>query len=83
MLRDARHRTGLSQERVANAIGMDRTMLLRLEQGKRTVAVDRLWDLATEMKTTVSALVASAEAVVAQVEKRPVGCRCQRPELQR
>ncbi len=45
-LRELRADAGLSQEKTAQAAGMERAFYAKLESGQHSVLADRLWDLA-------------------------------------
>ncbi len=45
-LRELRERAGLSQEKAAEAAGMERSFWAKLEGGQHSVLLDRVWDLA-------------------------------------
>lgn len=47
-------RTGLSQERFANEVGIDRTYYASLEQGKHNVTLARLSSIADGLGMTMS-----------------------------
>lgn len=54
----ARRKTlGLSQERLALNIGMDRTAIAKIEHGRRSVTLMTLAKLAGGLKTTMSEMV--------------------------
>lgn len=58
----AREKVGLNQSQLAQASGLSRSAIARLEKGEASVSSDRLWDLARALGTTPSAIYAAAEA---------------------
>ncbi|MFI6997185.1 helix-turn-helix domain-containing protein [Nocardia sp. NPDC050175] len=60
-IRRARESVGMSQDDLAEASGVSRPALARIELGTSSVQIDRLWDLAEALSTTPSALLAYAE----------------------
>lgn len=58
----AREKAGLNQSQLAQASGLSRSAIVRLEKGEASVSSDRLWDLARALGTRPSALLAVAEA---------------------
>ncbi|MEV0466646.1 helix-turn-helix transcriptional regulator [Nocardia tengchongensis] len=60
-VRRAREAAGMSQEDLAGASGVSRSVIARIELGSASVQIDRLWDLAEALSTTPSALLADAE----------------------
>lgn len=61
-LAQARHHAGLTQESLAEASGISRPTIARLESGTASLSSDRLWDWAKACRTTPSAILAVAEA---------------------
>ena len=55
-IRELRHETGLSQEKFALKIGMDRTYFASIELGKRNVALINLEKIANGLGVTLSEL---------------------------
>lgn len=55
-LRELRQAAGMTQETVALEAGLDRSFYVQLEGGKRTVSVERLWDIATALSVDVTVL---------------------------
>ena len=60
-LRAARHKAGLSQERLALTAGLDRSFYVDVENGHHSPAVDRLWDIAIALGTTPADLLRSCQ----------------------
>lgn len=63
-VRRARLASGLSQEGLARLSGVSRAAIARIETGEASTQVDRLWDLASALETTPSAILAQAEKFV-------------------
>ena len=55
-IRELRQRTGLSQEKFALKIGMDRTYFASVELGKRNIAIINLEKIAKGLGVTLSEL---------------------------
>jgi transcriptional regulator with XRE-family HTH domain len=47
----------LTQEALALEVGMSRNMLIHLEWGKRSIAYERLWDIAEVLDVDVAELL--------------------------
>lgn len=62
-LRAAREPTGLSQEALADAAGLDRTYLSGIERGERNPSLSALFRLTDALNVPLSALHAAAEAL--------------------
>ncbi|GAB2717237.1 hypothetical protein GCM10027089_46870 [Nocardia thraciensis] len=60
-IRRAREAAGMTQDDLAEASGVSRPVIARIELGNSGVQVDRLWDLAEALAMTPSALLADAE----------------------
>ena len=60
-IRELRQRTGLSQERFALKIGMDRTYFASVELGKRNIAIINLEKIANGLEVTLSELFENIE----------------------
>lgn len=67
-IRELRHAANLSQEALAAASGLDRTSVVHLEAGHRSVLIDRMWDLAAAVGVTIADFFAPVEAEVRRVE---------------
>lgn len=65
---DAREKAGLNQSQLAQASGLSRSAVVRLEKGDASISSDRLWDLARALGTRPSVLLAAAEADEAAAE---------------
>jgi transcriptional regulator with XRE-family HTH domain len=61
VLRDIRLKSGLSQEKLALASGLDRTFISLLERGLRQPSLTTLVTLAGPLQTTATQLVAETE----------------------
>lgn len=55
-IRELRSQTGLSQEKFALKIGMDRTYFVRVELGKRNIALKNIEKIANGLGVTLSEL---------------------------
>lgn len=55
-IRELRKQTGLSQEKFALSIGMDRTYFASVENGKRNIAIVNLEKIANGLKISLSEL---------------------------
>lgn len=55
-IRELRIRTGLSQEKFALQIGMDRTYFSSVEAGKRNIAIQNIKKIADGLGVTLSEL---------------------------
>ncbi len=55
-IRELRLRTGLSQEKFALKIGMDRTYFASVENGKRNVAIVNIEKIANGLNVTLTEL---------------------------
>ena len=55
-IRELRQKTGLSQEKFALSIGMDRTYFASVELGKRNIAIINLEKIANGLGVTLSEL---------------------------
>ncbi|KJR05082.1 helix-turn-helix domain-containing protein [Gordonia sihwensis] len=64
----ARHEAGLTQTELAEAAGMSRSAIARLENSTASIASDALWDIAVALGMRPSALFLLAEADEAAVE---------------
>lgn len=58
----ARERSGLNQSQLAQASGLSRSAVVRLEKGDASISSDRLWDLAKALGLRPSQIYAAAEA---------------------
>lgn len=61
VLREARVATGMSQEKFADAVGMDRTTISLLERGKQSPTIDTLFRLAEKLDLKPSQLIVRVE----------------------
>lgn len=55
-IRELRQNTGLSQEKFALKIGMDRTYFASVEAGKRNIAIENIKKIADGLEITLSQL---------------------------
>ena len=55
-IRELRNKTGLSQEKFALKIGMDRTYFASVETGKRNIAIRNIKKIADGLGVTLSEL---------------------------
>lgn len=55
-IRELRQQTGLSQEKFALKIGMDRTYFASVETGKRNIAILNIKEIADGLSITLSEL---------------------------
>ena len=55
-IRELRQKTGLSQEKFALKIGMDRTYFASVEAGKRNIAIENIKKIADGLNVTLSEL---------------------------
>ena len=55
-IRELRTQTGLSQEKFAQKIGMDRTYLASVELGKRNISIVNIEKIANGLNVTLSEL---------------------------
>jgi len=60
-IRAERHAAGLSQEALADAAGIDRSHMGKIERGERNVTLLNVVRIAASLGTKVSALVLAAE----------------------
>lgn len=58
----ARRSAGLSQDELAQASGVSRPTISRLEQGTSSISSDRIWQLAYACGTTPAAIFTAAQA---------------------
>ena len=56
-IRELRTKTGLSQEKFAQKIGMDRTYYSAIENGKHNITIKNLYKIANGLKITISELL--------------------------
>ena len=70
VLRQARLKTGLSQERLAHATGLDRTTLSLLERGKQQPTLSTILLLAEHLGVSPAVLVEEVEELLRRSGKR-------------
>lgn len=56
-IRELRLEQGLSQEALALESGLSRNMIIGIEWGKKSVAYERLWDIADVLEVPVTDLL--------------------------
>lgn len=56
-IRDLRLERGLTQEQLALAADIDRSLLIDLEKGRRSLLFERLYDLAAALDVSITAIV--------------------------
>jgi transcriptional regulator with XRE-family HTH domain len=56
-----KHRGNLSQEKLAEAIGLSRASIANIETGRQHPPIETLWDIATALKVDPHMLLPSAE----------------------
>lgn len=59
-IRELRLAQGLSQESLALESGLSRNMIIGIEWGRKSVAYERLWDIATVLECDVTELFDAA-----------------------
>lgn len=59
-IRSLRLERGLSQESVALEAGMSRNSLIGIEWGRKSIAYERLWDLADALDVDIADVIGSA-----------------------
>ena len=57
-LQEARHRTGMTQGEVGEALGIGKWQVLRHEAGKQSMSIDRLYEYSDLYRVPVSELTA-------------------------
>ena len=60
-IREIRLEQGLSQEALALESGLSRNMIIGIEWGRKSVAYERLWDIATVLDCEITELFVPAE----------------------
>ncbi|MFW0786409.1 helix-turn-helix transcriptional regulator [Gordonia sp. CPCC 206044] len=63
-IRSARLTSGMSQQQLADASGVSRPAIARIETGEASTQIDRLWELAEALNTAPSTLLAVAERLM-------------------
>ena len=70
-IKKLREETGLSQEKFALSIGMDRTYYASVEAGKRNISLQNIYKIAEGFDISVSALFVGVEKMnTEELEKR-------------
>ena len=76
-IRELRLEQALSQEALALESGLSRNMIIGIEWGKKSVAYERLWDIADVLDVPVTALLlppdSSAKNTPYRGGRRPMG----------
>lgn len=76
-IRELRLKQALSQEALALESGLSRNMIIGIEWGKKSVAYERLWDIADVFEVPVTALLlppdSSAKITPYRGGRRPMG----------
>lgn len=67
-IRELRLGQNLSQESLALESGLSRNMIIGIEWGRKSVAYERLWDIAEVLEVPVEELLVSAQG---EVQKTP------------
>ncbi len=62
-IKKLREETGLSQEKFALSIGMDRTYYASVEAGKRNISLQNIYKIAEGFNLTISALFVTVEGM--------------------
>lgn len=60
-IRESRHEMGLSQEELADLIGLHRTYIGGIERGERNVSLENILRIADSLKIRPSALLEKSE----------------------
>lgn len=61
-IRELRLQEGLSQESLALESGLSRNMIIGIEWGKKSVAYERLWDIAHVLEVPVTELLLPSDS---------------------
>lgn len=70
-IKKLREETGLSQEKFALSIGMDKTYYASVEAGKRNISLQNIYKIAEGFNISVSALFVVVEKIdTEELEKR-------------
>jgi len=59
-LRDLRQRAGMTQQALAEAVGIDRSFISDVETGRHSIAVDRAYQIAAALGVSISDLFTTA-----------------------
>ena len=70
VLRELRHKRGLSQEALADAAGVDRTFISMLERGVKQPSLSTLLALATPLGTSASKMVQAVESAIGEKARK-------------
>lgn len=60
-IRKMREKKGISQEKFALSIGMDRSYYATIESGKHNITLSKIGDIALGLETTISSIVIEME----------------------
>lgn len=63
-LREARQKFGISQEKLADAIEMDRTTIYLLERGSHSPTLETIWKICDKLDVAPNRLVARVEQIL-------------------
>ncbi|WP_396020181.1 helix-turn-helix domain-containing protein [Arthrobacter sp. ISL-69] len=69
-IRQLRLEEGLSQESLALESGLSRNMIIGIEWGKKSVAYERLWDIASVLGCNVADLLVTADRPAVSIPYR-------------
>lgn len=69
-IKKLREETGLSQEKFALSIGMDRTYYASVEAGKRNISLQNIYKIAEGFNISVSALFVVVEKMDTEESKK-------------
>jgi transcriptional regulator with XRE-family HTH domain len=76
-IRELRLEQALSQEALALESGLSRNMIIGIEWGRKSVAYERLWDIADVLEVPVTALLLPPDAAAKNAPyrggRRPMG----------
>ncbi len=76
-IRELRLEQSLSQEALALESGLSRNMIIGIEWGKKSVAYERLWDIADVLQVPVTALLLRPDSAARNTPyrggRRPMG----------
>jgi len=78
-IRELRLEQGLSQEALALESGLSRNMIIGIEWGRKSVAYERLWDIAAVLECEIGELFTAANGPVSSSPYRGGRRPMQRP----
>ncbi|NYD78398.1 helix-turn-helix domain-containing protein [Arthrobacter cupressi] len=79
-IRELRQMQGLSQESLALESGLSRNMIIGIEWGRKSVAYERLWDIAAVLDCEITELFTAASAPASSSPYRGGRRPMERPE---